>query len=172
MKRRSKHRNSRRIRPRKYRGGGTVDVYFKMDGTGAISNVYSTNSSLTVTPAGVGKVNINTTIPTTKLSGIVIQGMLTPSSTWPADTALTTATGYTGTKLVLAKGSSSLTSTTPTGFKFNSGGTTVSGANLNISNMFGTAVWGTKNPDVTGAPPPGAPSGTAAVNTRIRFTVV
>jgi hypothetical protein len=137
-----------------------------------ISNVYSADPTLTVTPAAVGKVNIVSSDSTKRISGIAIHGMKGSSPTWPADTALMTATGYTGTKLVLAKGTSSLTSTTGTGFKFNSGGTIVSGPNLNVSGMFGTQVWGTQNPDSIGAPPPGAPTGTPNVNTRMRFTVV
>lgn len=173
-------KRSKRGVSRRHRGGGLVDVYFMMNSTtGLISNVYSADPTLTVTPAAAGKVNIVSTVPTLRINGIMIHGMKAASPTWPVDTALMPAKGFTGTKLVLAKGSSSIGSTTPDGFKFNSDpvtkkviGTLVSGANLNLGGMFGTAVWGTTNPDGTGAAPPNAPPGTPNVNTRIRFSVV
>ena len=171
-KRSKRSTHSKRGVSRRHRGGGLVDVYFMMDSKGMISNVYSADPSLTVTPAAAGKVNIVSTVPTLRINGIMIHAMKGASPTWPADAALMTAKGFTGTKLVLAKGSSSLTSTVPSGFKFNTGGTLVAGANLNLAGMFGTAVWGTQNPNPTGAAPPNAPPGTPNVNTRIRFTVV
>ncbi len=178
-KRSKRSTRSKRGVSRRHRGGGLVDVYFMMDSKGMISNVYSADPSLTVTPAAAGKVNIVSTVPTLRINGIMIHAMKGASPTWPADAALMTAKGFTGTKLVLAKGSSSLGSTTPAGFKFNSDpvtkkviGTLVAGANLNLAGMFGTAVWGTQNPNPTGAAPPNAPPGTPNVNTRIRFTVV
>ena len=94
--------------------------------------------------------------------------MKTPSATWPAEVALMKANGYNGTKLVLSKGS--VSSTGPKGFMFGSDGIPVKGATLNIKGMWGTAVWGEKNPDGVGAPPPSnAKGGSGNVNTRIRF---
>jgi hypothetical protein len=143
-----------------------------MNRTGGISNIYTTDSKLTVTAAGIGKVNIVSKDPAVKLTNIAIHGIMASSPSWPADTALSTATGYGGTKLVLAKGASSMQTMTPSSFKYNVGGTVVAGANLSIKGLFGTAVWGRTNPDSTGAPAPaGATGGTGNVNTRIRFTL-
>ena len=144
-----------------------IDTYFMMKPNGA-SNFYTTDARIKVTGAGSGKVNIVSSDPAVKIGGITIQGLKTPSPTWPEENALMTATGYNGTKLVLSKGNSS--STGPQGFMFGSGGLPVANQQLSIKGMWGTAVWGTQNPNQAGAtPPPGVTGGTGKVNTRIRF---
>ena len=132
-----------------------------------VSNLYTTDPKIKVAGGGTGKVNIVSSDPSVKIAGIAIHGMKGGSSTWPADGDLMMASGYNGTKLVLSKGNTS--STGPQGFTFGSG-LEVKDKQLNIKGMWGTAVWGAKNPDETGAmPPEGATGGTGKVNTRIRF---
>jgi hypothetical protein len=144
-----------------------IDTYVMLKPNGA-SNFYTTNDKIKITGAGTGKVNIVSSDPAVKIGGIAIHGLKAPSPTWPEDAALMTATGYNGTKLVLSKGNSSATG--PQGFMFGSGGMHVMNQQLSIKGMWGTAVWGTQNPNQAGAtPPPGVTGGTGKVNTRIRF---
>lgn len=146
-----------------------VEAYFMMSPTGT-SNFYTSDSRITLSSGGVGNVNINSSDPNVKISGIEIHGMKDGSSAWPPDSTLMAAKGYNGTKLVLSKGSLSVTK--PNGFGFDNGGTPVKDAKLNIKGMWGTAVWGTQNPNSKGAKPPSsATGGNGNVNTRIRFTV-
>jgi len=144
-----------------------IDTYAMLKPNGA-SNFYTTNDKIKITGAGTGKVNIVSSDPAVKIKGITIHGIKATSPTWPDDSALMTATGYNGTKLVLSKGN--VSSTGPQGFTFEAGGKPVKDQQLNIKGMWGTAVWGEKNPDQTGTTPPsGATGGTGMVNTRIRF---
>lgn len=169
--RKAKRRSTRRSqRQRKQRGGGTVTIHFMLAQGGAVSNMYSSDPGFTVeaaTPASAaGKINLKGT-STSKITGVEIKAIPTGGAAagWANQAGLMNAVHSGTSKVNLSKGTVSLVARTAIAIP--AAGVALTDA-LNITNLLGTANWsGSKQPDPTGAVPPG---GSSNANIRLVLT--
>ncbi len=166
-------RKSRVSRSRKYRGGGTVTIYFKLAPTGVVSNVFSSDPGFTVEavspPSMAGKINVKG-VSTSKITGFDVKAIPEGSQTtgWASNLMSPKIGGP--TKFTLSKGTVSLMGRTAVAIP--AAGVALTD-NLNINNLLGTANWSaSKQPHPVGAVPPGAPPGTTEANIRLTLTTV
>jgi hypothetical protein len=137
--------------------------------SGAVSNVYSSDPGFTVEavtpPSAAGKINLKGA-SASKITRVEIKAIPTGGAAagW-ADAGLMNAVHSGTNKVNLSKGTVSLVARTAIAIP--AAGVALT-ENLNITNLFGTANWsGSKQPDPTGAIPPG---GTSNANIRLVLT--
>jgi hypothetical protein len=138
--------------------------------SGAVSNVYSSDPGFTVEastpPSAAGKINLKGA-STSKITGIEIKAIPTGGAAagWANAAGLMNAVHSGTNKVNLSKGTVSLVARTAIAIP--AAGVALTEA-LNITNLLGTSNWsGSKQPDPTGAVPPG---GSTNANIRLVLT--
>jgi len=171
--RKASRKRSRRGR-RQQRGGATVTIYFKMDGS-TVTNVLSSNPLFnvegTTTP---GQVKLTGT-STAKITGLTVNALGEGATKWDAATpggtlgSMNTVVSGT-TKFYAGKAASTIGVMGATGVVIKSPGLSVQTDNITLYNLLQVSSWkigmtSTTKVSTVGALPPG--SGTTQVNMRI-----
>ena len=175
VSKRSSRKASRRARRvRRYKGGGTVTIYFMLSG-GNVTNVFSSDPTFNVTGTPTpGQVKLAGT-SAAKIKGMTVNAL--GSAAWdapsPAGTAGSMNTVVSGTsKFYAAKGAATIGVMGPAAVSIAGAGLTVGTDNVTLYNLLSNSSWKIGTTSKTGVSTAGAvpPGGTAPANIRITLT--